>query len=115
MQQYRTLEDLNNLNGKVVMLRADLNVPMDENFNEYYLDDEKKLFLLLTRMQDEVHRYAITTHIKKRNKSIFNSVFDDIDGIGEKRKEQLQREMDNFPLEDMKEMALNSKNKNIGQ
>jgi phosphoglycerate kinase len=33
MQQYRTLEDLNNLNGKVVMLRADLNVPMDENFN----------------------------------------------------------------------------------
>lgn len=33
MQQYKTLEDLNNLNGKVVMLRADLNVPMDENFN----------------------------------------------------------------------------------
>lgn len=33
MQQYRTLEDLSNLNGKVVMLRADLNVPMDENFN----------------------------------------------------------------------------------
>ena len=62
---------------------------MDENFNEYYLDDEKKLFLLLTRMQDEVHRYAITTHIKKRNKSVFNSVFDDVDGIGEKRKEQL--------------------------
>ena len=33
MQQYRTLEDLSSLNGKVVMLRADLNVPMDENFN----------------------------------------------------------------------------------
>ena len=62
---------------------------LDENFNEYYLGDEKKLFLLLTRMQDEVHRYAITTHIKKRNKSVFNSVFDDIEGIGEKRKEQL--------------------------
>lgn len=30
--QYRTIEDLGNLNGKVVMLRADLNVPMDENF-----------------------------------------------------------------------------------
>ena len=33
MQGYRTIEDLGNLNGKVVMLRADLNVPMDENFH----------------------------------------------------------------------------------
>ena len=32
MQGYRTIDDLGNLNGKVVMLRADLNVPMDENF-----------------------------------------------------------------------------------
>ena len=31
--QYKTIEDLGDLNGKVVMLRADLNVPMDENFN----------------------------------------------------------------------------------
>ena len=30
--QYKTIEDLGDLNGKVVMLRADLNVPMDENF-----------------------------------------------------------------------------------
>lgn len=33
MQKYKTIEDLGDLNGKVVMLRADLNVPMDENFN----------------------------------------------------------------------------------
>lgn len=33
MQGYKTIEDLGDLNGKVVMLRADLNVPMDENFN----------------------------------------------------------------------------------
>ena len=84
---------------------------MDENFNEYYLDDEKKLFLLLTRMQDEVHRYAITTHIKKRNKSIFNSVFDDIDGIGEKRKEQLIKafpsisELKNAKIEELEQIV----------
>lgn len=83
---------------------------MDENFNEYYLDDEKKLFLLLTRMQDEVHRYAITTHIKKRNKSVFNSVFDDIEGIGEKRKEQLIKafpsisELKNAKLEEFEQI-----------
>lgn len=83
---------------------------MDENFNEYYLDDEKKLFLLLTRMQDEVHRYAITTHIKKRNKSVFNSVFDDVDGIGEKRKEQLIKafpsisELKNAKIEELEQI-----------
>lgn len=37
-----------------------------------------------------------------------------LDDIVEKRKEQLQREKENFPLEDMKEMALNSKNQNRG-
>ena len=83
---------------------------MDEQFNEYYLDDEKKLFLLLTRMQDEVHRYAITTHIKKRNKSVFNSIFDDIDGIGDKRKEQLIKaypsisELKNAKIEELEQI-----------
>ncbi len=33
MQEYKIIEDLGDLNGKVVMLRADLNVPMDENFH----------------------------------------------------------------------------------
>lgn len=33
MQEYKTIDDLGDLNGKVVMLRADLNVPMDENFH----------------------------------------------------------------------------------
>ena len=32
MSEYKTIKDLGDLNGKVVMLRADLNVPMDENF-----------------------------------------------------------------------------------
>jgi len=62
---------------------------LDKNFQEYYFDDNKALFFLLTRMQDEVHRYAITTHIKKRNKSMFNSIYDNIKGIGERRKELL--------------------------
>lgn len=31
--EYKTIDDLGDLNGKVVMLRADLNVPMDENFH----------------------------------------------------------------------------------
>jgi excinuclease ABC subunit C len=53
------------------------------------LNQNKPLFFLLTRMQDEVHRYAISTHRNKRNKSMFASVFDDIPGLGEKRTELL--------------------------
>ena len=33
LMEYKTIDDLGDLNGKVVMLRADLNVPMDENFH----------------------------------------------------------------------------------
>ena len=40
-------------------------------------------------MQDEVHRYAISTHRNKRNKSMFASIFDNIPGLGEKRIELL--------------------------
>lgn len=83
---------------------------MDSSFNEYSLESEKDLFFLLTRMQDEVHRYAINTHIKKRNKNMFNSVFDDIKGIGSKRKEELIKtypsinELKSATLEELKQL-----------
>ena len=64
---------------------------LDMNLEEHYFDDDKPLFFMLTRMQDEVHRFAITSHIKKRNKNMFKSIFDDIDGIGEKRRELLSK------------------------
>lgn len=53
------------------------------------LKDKEKLFLFLVRMQDEVHRFAISFHRKKREKKISISLFDDIKGIGIKRKEAL--------------------------
>ncbi len=63
---------------------------------EFYFDDNKPLFYLLTRMQDEVHRYAITTHIKKRNKNMFKSIFDDIKGLGPKKIELLNKSFPNI-------------------
>ena len=57
--------------------------------NEYPLLNNDQLFLFLVRMQDEVHRFAISFHRKKRSKKLTNSFFDDIEGIGEKRKELL--------------------------
>ena len=53
------------------------------------LERSSKLFFLLMRMQDEIHRYAITYHRGKRGKSKYKTVFDDVTGIGPKRKDQL--------------------------
>ena len=53
------------------------------------IDKKSELFFLLTRMQDEVHRYAISFHKNVRSKSLFQSVLDDVSGIGPKRKKEL--------------------------
>lgn len=58
---------------------------------EYSLSNQSKLFLFLVRMQDEVHRFAITFHRQKRSKKVISSFFDNIEGIGEKRKEMLNK------------------------
>ncbi len=55
-------------------------IPLGRNSQEFYL---------LQRIQDEVHRFAITFHRQLRGKNAFQSVLDDIPGIGEKRKKQL--------------------------
>ncbi|MCD8203486.1 MAG: excinuclease ABC subunit UvrC, partial [Prevotella sp.] len=47
---------------------------------------ESELFRLLTHMQDEVHRFAITFHRDKRSKNALHSELDDIKGIGQKSK-----------------------------
>ena len=50
---------------------------------------DSELFRLLTHMQDEVHRFAITFHRDKRSKHQLHSALDDIKGIGPKTKELL--------------------------
>lgn len=48
-------------------------------------------FFLLQRIQDEVHRFAITFHRQLRSKNSFSSQLDGIDGLGPKRKQNLMR------------------------
>lgn len=55
-------------------------VPLARDSQEFYL---------LQRIQDEVHRFAITFHIQQRAKSMVESQLDSIPGIGEKRRKQL--------------------------
>ena len=59
---------------------------------------------MLVRMQDEVHRFAITSHIKKRNKSFLKGILDDVNGLGEKRKELIRK---HYPsVDDLKKASL---------
>ena len=53
------------------------------------LKTDSELFHVLTQIQDEVHRYAISFHRDKRSKSALHSELDDIKGIGPKTKELL--------------------------
>ena len=62
---------------------------LDQDGQPIPIHPKSELFFLLTRMQDEVHRYAISFHKNVRSKSLFASTLDDIEGIGPKRKQQL--------------------------
>ena len=97
---------LNQINAAALaLLEAGANIPLfglikndkhqtagliDGSGKIYELDD-KNLFFMLTRMQDEVHRFAISFHKEKRNKSMKVTILDGIPGLGEKRKEMIYR------------------------
>lgn len=56
---------------------------------EYNIDKDSELFKFLTRLQDEVHRFAITAFRKKHEKSNLHSELDDIQGVGPKKRNLL--------------------------
>ena len=56
---------------------------------EYEIDKTSDVFHLLTRMQDEVHRYTINYHKDIRSKGALSSILDTVPGIGDKRKKSL--------------------------
>ncbi|MFB4165421.1 excinuclease ABC subunit UvrC [Alteribacillus sp. JSM 102045] len=78
-------------------------VPLKRNSHAFYL---------LQRIQDEVHRFAITFHRQTRKKNMFTSVLDEVQGIGEKRKRLLLRHFGSMKkikeasLEDFRKISL---------
>ncbi|MCM3587609.1 excinuclease ABC subunit UvrC [Mesobacillus maritimus] len=81
-------------------------IPLPRNSQEFYL---------LQRIQDEVHRFAITFHRQVRGKNAFQSLLDEIPGIGEKRKKTLLKQfgsvkkMREASLDELKEAGLPAK------
>lgn len=68
------------------------------------LEHNSQAFFLLQRIQDEVHRFAITFHRQLRSKNSFASQLDAIEGLGPKRKQQLLKTFKS--LKNLKEASL---------
>ena len=74
------------------------------------IDKKSNLFLLLTRMQDEVHNFTINYHRKIRSKGSLSSILDNIEGIGEVRKKKLLKKyhttskIEETSIEELKEI-----------
>lgn len=71
---------------------------------EIAIDRSSEAFKLITRIQDEAHRFAIEYHKQLRGKGQVHSILDDIDGIGPARRKALMRNFQN--LDEIKEASM---------
>ena len=85
---------------------------MNDDFSIISLDKESELFYLLTNMQDEVHRSAISFHKRTREKEMKHSLLDDIEGIGEKKKSLLLSKFSS--IKKIKEASIEELSKVVG-
>lgn len=80
------------------------------DFKEIELKKDSKLFLFFMKMQDEVHRFAITFFRNKKSKSMISSILDKVPGLGSVRKKRLLTlyhsidEIAAAPLEQLKQI-----------
>ena len=80
------------------------------NNTELPIDRNSECFRLITRIQDEAHRFAITFHRQLRSKGQVHSVLDDIPGVGPARRKDLMRCFENIDairnatVEELKEL-----------
>ena len=77
------------------------------------LKTDSELFHFLTKVQDEVHRYAISFHRDKRSKRALHSELDEIKGIGEKTKEALLKHFKT--VKNIREAELSALAESIGK
>ena len=82
-----------NLDIKILGLKKDdkhkTNALINSDELEIELNSKSNLFLFLTKIQDEVHNFAISYHRNIKSKGMLSSLLDLVDGIGEIRKKQL--------------------------
>jgi len=74
------------------------------NNNELLIRPSSNVMQLITRIQDEVHRFAITYHRSLRDKRVLHSVLEDIPNVGEKRRKELLKKFGS--IENIKNASL---------
>ena len=77
---------------------------MNDKYEVLQVDKDSKLFLFLTRIQEEVHRYAISYHRSIKAKGALSSMLDLVPGVGEVRKKELLKTFGS--LKKMKEATI---------
>jgi len=65
------------------------NTLMNQDLHKIEIDKTSNVFHLITRIQDEAHRFAVNFHKQVRSKGVFNTILDEIDGIGDVTKTKL--------------------------
>lgn len=97
-----------NLDIPIIGLKKDnkhrTNTIIDKNLNTIDVDSKSNLFLFLTKIQDEVHRFAISYHRNIKSKGMLSSMLDFVPGIGDKRKKELLKKFGS--LKKMREASL---------
>ena len=82
-----------NLSIKIIGLKKDnhhkTSIIIDDDNNTLNISKDSPLFIYLAKIQEEVHRFAITYHKTLRSQGLFSSYLDMVDGIGEVRKKEL--------------------------
>ena len=113
--------------AKEILNKLNIYIPViglakdDKHRTNYIINDrleridvkrDSKLFLFLTRIQEEVHRFAINYHRNIKSKGTLSSILETIPGIGEIRKKELLKKYDS--LKKMKEATENELSKIVG-
>ena len=90
----KSILDSLNMNIKVIGVKKDnhhspTSIVDGDSLNEIIIDKKSNVFRLLSRIDEESHRFVISYHREIRSKGSISSVLDNISGLGEKRKKEL--------------------------
>lgn len=112
-----------NLKIKIIGLAKDdkhrTSFIVDDNLQIISLENNNKLLLYLTKMQDEVHRFVISYHRDLRSKNSISSLLLNVSGIGEKRKKELLKRYNSIskikeaPIDELKTIIPEDVAKNL--
>lgn len=106
-----------NLSIPIIGLKKDkhhrTSTVIDQNFNILNIKSNSNLFLYLSKIQEEVHRFAISYHRNIKSRGLLSSYLDLVPGIGEVRRKELLKKFGS--IKKMKEASIDELSKIVGE